>query len=419
MSDLQHSPEVEAVIGRPAPWAARRGMLLLSLIVAVLLVASALYRYPTTLVGQLVLTTVDPPRRLPAPRDMTLDRVLVANRDSVLAGQTLLLAANARARLEHVLALEDQLLSVRGASPTGLLDLSISARLLLGPLRDAVNAFEQRQMGYRSLVDRRLDGYTSAELVDMIGATERQVRQLRRGQATLEDEVARARIEVDREQTLQNEGLRNADRLAAARAALVDAEEALQERLGALRSASLSIELMRNQIEASRSGRQGSSRQAAAALSDAFEQLQAAIAGWKREFTVVSPVTGIVLLQPEVKTGTYVREQQLLATVLPSDAGTTLGRVLLPVAGSSSLQEGQEVIVAFDRWPVLEYGSVRGRIASIGLVPVDDQVSLEVVFPHGLATSTGGRIEGSPLMQGTATVIVDRRRLLSRLLDRD
>ena len=419
MSDLRHSPEVEAVIGRPAPWVARRGMLVLSVIIGLLLVAGALYRYPTTLAGELVLTTVDPPRRLAAPRDMTLDRVLVANRDTVLAGQTLLLATDGRARFEHVLALEDQLLLYRGASPTGLLDLTIATKLLLGPLQDAVNDFQQRQEVYRNLADRRLDGYTSAELADMIGAKEREVRQLRRSQATLEDEAARARTEVDREETLQREGLRNADRLAAAHAALAEAEEALQERLGLLRSASLSIELMRSQIEAYRSGRQGSSWRAAAELSEAFEQLQAAVAGWKREFTVVSPVTGTVLLQPEVKNGTYVRQEQQLATVLPSNAGTTVGRVLLPVVGSGRLQEGQEVIVAFDRWPALKYGSVRGRVASIGLVPVDGNVSLEVAFPNGLATSTGGHIEGSPLMQGTATVIVDRRRLLSRLLDRN
>ena len=419
MSELRHSPEVEAVIGRPAPWVARRGMLLLGVVVGVLLVAGAFYRYPTTLSGELVLTTVDPPRQLAAPRDMTLGRVLVADRDTVRAGQMLLLASESRARFEHVLALEDQLLLFRGANPVGLLDLAVSNRLLLGPLQDAVNVFQQRQEIYRSLADRRLDGYTSAELTNMIASSERELRQLRQGQAALEDRAARARAEVDREETLAREGLRNAERLAAARATLTAAEEALQERFGTLRSVSLSIELMRNQIEAYRSGQQGSSRQAAGDLSEAFEQLQAAVANWKREFTVVSPVTGVVLLQPEVKDGTYVRQEQLLATVLPSDAGTTVGRVLLPVAGSGRVQEGQEVVVAFDRWPVLEYGSVRGRVTSVGPVPVAGQLSLEVAFPNGLLTSTGGRIEGSPLMQGSAAVIVDRRRLLNRLLSYD
>ncbi len=418
MTDLRHSPEVEAVLGRPAPWVARRGMLVLGLLIVALLLLSGLYRYPATLRGDLVLTTVDPPRRLQSPRDMTLERVLITNRDTVQAGQTLLLATDARARFEHVLALEDRLLEFRGSSPARLLQLTVSPKLLLGPLQDAVNVFRQRQEVYRNLADRRLDGYTSAELADMIGATEREVRQLRSGQTALEDAAARAQTELQREQTLQNEGLRNTDRLAWAQEQSVQAEEALQERVSALRAASLSVELMRNQIEAYRSGQQGSSRLAADELSGAFGQLQAAVASWKREFTVVSPVTGTAILQPEIKDGTYVREDQLLATVLPSDAGTTVGRVTVPVAGSGRLAVGQDVVVAFDRWPTLEYGSVHGQVASIGLVPVEGQITLEVAFPDGLVTSTGGRIEGSPLMQGQATIVVDRRRLLSRLLDR-
>ena len=414
--DVRHSPEVEQLLGRPAPWIARRGMLLLGVLVGTLLLLSTQYYYPSTLAGDLVLTTVDPPRRLLAQRDMTVERVLVAERDSVLAGQTLLIAADARARFEHVLSLEDRLLEYRGASPSRLLDFVISNKLLLGPIQDAVNDFQQRQEVFRNLADRRLDGYTSAELADRIGATEREVRQLRASQGPLEDAVASARDDLRREKTLREEGLRNTDRLATAETALRQAEERQQERAGDLRAASLSIELMRNQIEAYRSGQQGSSRQAGVELGEAFDRLQAAVASWKWEFTVVSPVTGTAILQTDVRAGSYVREDELLATVLPTAAGHTIGRIMLPVAGSGRLAVGQDVVVAFDRWPALEYGSVTGRVSSVGLVPIRGTINVEVTFPNGLMTSNGGQLAGSPLMEGQASIIVDRRSLLSRLI---
>ncbi|CAH1000370.1 hypothetical protein LEM8419_01523 [Neolewinella maritima] len=391
-------------------------MLLLTVLCGGLLLLSGLFYYPSTLHGTLTLTTVDPPRQLPARRDFTIEQVLVQDQEMVQAGQTILVATDARARFEHVLALEDRLLEYRGATPAKLVTLTLSPRLLLGPIQEAVNTFQQQQEIYQNVADRRLEGLTSAELANKIGASEREVRQLRMERSALEDRLAEARMEVEREETLQGEGLRNEARLAAARESVTEAEEQLQEQSAALRSASLSIELMTNQIDAYRSGRQGSSRQAALALSQAFEELQVAVASWKREFTVVSPVTGTVVLQPEIRPKTYLREGQLVATILPADAGQTIGRLTLPVRGSGRLSVGQPVIVAFDRWPALEYGSVMGEVKAIGAVPVDGSINLEVRFPNGLTTTTGGQLEGSPLMQGRASVIVDRRRVIQRLL---
>ena len=419
MDVMEHTSEVREIVGRPAPWLARNGYYVLIAIVTGLLLLAASYRYPSTLQGELVLSTVDPPRPLTAQTDMTVDRLLVSQRDTVAAGQTLVVAAGARARFEHVLALEDQLLEYRAAGAEQLLDLELSPALLLGPIQEAVGTFEQTQEVYRNVINRRLEGYTTQELTAMISQAENRLRELRNRRSQLDARLDRAIASVAREEELQREGLRNEDRLKDSREAELTARQAIQQLLGTVRQQSLSIELMRNQIAAYRDGRQGSSQQAATELTEAFDALQASVIAWKQEFTVVSPVNGTVVLQGDVREGGYLRRDQLVATVLPADAGGTVGRLRLPVAGSGRLAEGQEVIVRFDRWPVLEYGTVTGRVAGIGIVPVDEHIDVEVRFPQGLQTSFGSRLEGSPLMHGTADIVVDRRRLLQRLLGTD
>ncbi len=417
MDKRQHANETQEFIGKPAAWLVRHGTLLLGATCVGLLALASFYTYPTTLRGTLVLTTVDPPRQLEARQEMVVQEVLVPDRSVVQAGQTLVLAANSRARLENVMYLDDQLIEHRGEDADDLLKLQLSPTLILGPLEESAYAFKEQQERYRNLTARRLDGYTSAELRRMIAETEREVRQLRGQEAALEDRLVATRLGVDRERQLAREGLQDNDQLDQARERVERAEEGVQANAAALRAASFSIELMRNQIESYRSGRQGSSNQAAAGLKQAYDELQRAVANWKRDFTIVSPINGRVVFQPDVRADNLLSRGRLVATVLPLDAGNTVGRMQLNVTGSGKVAAGQEVVVHFLRWPYLEYGSVRGEIAGVGLVPVEHQLMVDVIFPQGMRTNREFTLEITPYMEGEATIIVERQRLLTRLLE--
>ncbi|MBB4077882.1 biotin carboxyl carrier protein [Lewinella aquimaris] len=413
----ERSPEVREVIGTPAGWVARNGTLLLVVIVLALGTFAALYTYPTTLVGEMVLTTVDPPRRLLARQDMEIQRVLVADRDTVSVGQTLIVASNGSARFEHVLYLEDQLIEHRGDDAPGLLDLNIPPTLVLGPIQESVYNFQDMQEVYRNLSIRRLDAFTSRELQTMIANAEREVVQLRNLQRALEQQLIQTRTALEAEVQLQQEGLGSADELAQAKQRLDRAEENLQRNTGNLRSVSFSIELMRNQIESYRSGRQGSTTQTASELKEAYQALQRTVATWKRDFTVVSPVSGTVVLQPDVREDNFLLKETMVATVLPLNAGNTIGVMKLHIRGSGKVSVGQRVVVQFPSWPSLEYGSVAGTVASVGVIPDGEYLTVEVTFPNGLLSSTGYRIESTPFMQGEATIIVERKSLIARLLN--
>ncbi|MCP9235138.1 hypothetical protein [Lewinella sp. JB7] len=413
----ERSPEVREVIGTPAGWVARNGTLLLTLVVLGLAVFASFYTYPTTLAGELVLTTVDPPRRLLARQDMEIQRVLVADRDTVTAGQTLIVASNGSARFEHVLYLEDQLIEHRGDDAVNLLDVKIPPTLVLGPIQESVYHFQDKQQLYRTLSVRRLDAFTSRELQSMIENAEGEIRQLRDLQIALEQQLIETRAALEREEQLRQEGLGDGDQLTRLRQRVDRAEENLQRNVGDLRSASFSIELMRNQIESFRSGRQGSTSQTGTELKEAYESLQRSVADWKRDYTVVSPVSGTVVLQPDVQEDNFLLKETMVATVLPRNAGNTIGIMKLHIRGSGKVAVGQRVVVRFPSWPSLEYGSVTGSVASVGVIPDGEFLTVEVTFPDGLTSSTGYRIESTPFMQGEASIIVERKSLIARLLN--
>lgn len=420
MMEIQHSErgqDVQEIIGTPANWLARYGTALLLLLVVSLVTVASFYTYPTVVEGDLTLTTIDPPRPLRARQDFPVQDILVENRDTVDAGQAIVIAANGRARFEHVLALEDLLISTRGKDDAGLIELEIPATLILGQLQDAVYEFQDKQEVYRNLALSRLDGYTTRELEAQIRDRERYIRRQRSLQADLEDKLIGLRARLSREEQLANDGIDNRDQLGAARRMVQSKEEDLQRSMSNLRSASFEIEIRRNQIESYRSGRSGSAGQAAVAMREAFEDLQSAVANWKRDFTLVSPVTGTVVFAPSLREAAYIFEQSLIATVIPLNTGGIIGQVTLPVRGSVKVDIGQRVLVRFPKYPYLEYGSVEGRIVDKGIIPIEEKITVEVEFPDGLVTTTGFPIEPEPFMQGEASIITEQKRLMARFLD--
>ena len=412
----QRSPEIEEIIGSPARWMTVHGPWMLALLIAALTVLAALYQYPTTVEGELLLTTVDPPRQLKAHQGMEIQRLLVSDGQEVEAGQTLMVAKRGGAKWEHVQYLDDQLISIDSANIKQLSALQIPPTLTLGELRRSVFEFQDRQELYRSLSAQRLEKYTTPELRNLISRNELTVRDLQAEERLLQSAYDLAREQLEQETQLASNGVQYTERINTARRRVDRAEEALQNNYSALRSARFEIEMMRNQIDAYRSGRRGSIEQAALQLTRAYDDLLQAVAKWSRDYTTVSPVTGQVVLSPAVNEDSYVPEGGLLATVFPLDAGSTVGRLEVDVRGSGRIARGQRVIIDFPKWPALEYGSVTGAVTEIGLVPVDGKLPVVVAFPEGLITNKGFTIGAEPYLQGNATIVIDKRPLIRRLL---
>ena len=413
---VQRSQEIEEVIGRPAGWVTRNGTWVLSVVIASLLVLTAFYSYPTTVSGSLVLTTVDPPRRLTATRNTQIQRLLVADGEEVDAGQTLLVAEEDNAKWEHVLYLDDNLMSVDSGTLDQIVALKLPNTLTVGDMQEAVYTFQDRQELYRTLAAQRLERFTGPELQNMIVRSEAELRELERQTEGLAKRLNEAMAILDQETAMADNGVAYTERLATARRRVERAEETLQAHNGRIRSTRFEIEMMRSQLDAYRSGRQSSTEQAALQLRLAYDNLVDAITQWNRNYTTVSPVRGKVVLAPGLAEDSYVPEGQPLATVFPLRAGSTIGRIELDVRGSGRVERGQRVVVEFTRWPALEYGTVEGEITEVGLVAVEGKIPVLIAFPEGLVTNIGFRITAEPFLQGEATIVIDKQPLIRRLL---
>ncbi|MBC6995372.1 HlyD family efflux transporter periplasmic adaptor subunit [Neolewinella lacunae] len=413
----QRSQDMEEILGTPPTWIARWGTVVLMVIMVLLILLASVYTYPDVVTGRLTLTTIDPPRPLRARQDFMIDRIEAKNGDSVAASQVIVVART-QADFFDVSTLDNRLFLPGDESDQGLAEFSIPDSWNLGEIKEAVYEFQEKQEIYKNLKERRLDGLTTRELQQKIVAQELTVRQERQRQGALEDELERTRERLSREEQLAADGLDNREQLNLARRNVEIAEDRLQASRTLVRTASFDIELMRNQIESYRDGVPSTLLQAASDLRNSYDALRAAVSGWMQNYTVMSPVRGMLLLNRDIRPGAFILRGDDIATIIPANPGDMIGRIRLPVRGSGSVANGQKVMVRFDSYPFLEYGSVEGRVVQKNDLQQDGFISVEVSFPKELLTTTGNRLVASPLMEGEASIITDEKPLLRRFFDR-
>lgn len=412
------SQDMEEIMNQPPSWLTLYGTLFLVAIVLGLVVMSYFYEYPDTVTGNLTLTTVDPPRPLRVPQDFPVDQLLVKNQDSVMANQVLMVSKSL-ATFNDVFELSERMRAQPDLSNDGLAAFYIPPDWNLGEIQEAAYELQEKQEIYKNIKDRKLDGLTTRELETRIRRQERVIREQRGRQSRIEDELTRYRRVLERETQLREDGLDNREALNRARLRVEQTEDALNASRSEVRTASFDIELMRNQIASYRGGLSSTLNQAAEDLRAAYDGLKAAVTAWENNYTIVSPVKGLLLLERDVRQASNLLRGDQIGLVLPANPGGIIGRIDLPNKGSGDVREGQRVLVRFDSYPYLEYGSVEGRVTAVGQLISGGRKTVEVAFPQQLVTTTGRVLEAGPLMEGEASIVTDARSLLQRFFRRN
>ncbi|MEI6274784.1 MAG: hypothetical protein WCP08_02290 [Prolixibacteraceae bacterium] len=106
----------------------------------------------------------------------------------------------------------------------------------------------------------------------------------------------------------------------------------------------------------------------------------------------------------------------VVATVDSGKETSLTGYVQLQRSSAREIKIGQQVNLKFANYPYLEYGSVRGFITKISAVPTGDSYTAEVKLPDQMISTFGKNLVFQSELKGTAEIITEDQRLLSRIL---
>jgi multidrug resistance efflux pump len=151
-------------------------------------------------------------------------------------------------------------------------------------------------------------------------------------------------------------------------------------------------------------------------LSQARQQLAAQIEQWSYQYMITSPVAGKITYTNYWSTNQTIRSGERLATVIPAESMQVIGRLTVPTANFGKVALGQTVNIKLSGYPYMEYGLLKGSIASISEVPEAGGYIAEVTLPDSLKTTYGKPLALIRQMDGTGEIITVDQRLIQRFL---
>ncbi|PHI18904.1 hypothetical protein CEQ90_15355 [Lewinellaceae bacterium SD302] len=413
------SDAISEILGTTPSYLVRFGNILVLVALVVTMWVAYIYRYPDVVSSRLTLTSVEPARRLTAPRNLTVDRILVEREDSVVAGATLMVFKSP-ARFKHVQFLENTLLQ-NGVAPTDsmLAEMDIVNSLILGEVQEDLYQFVEAREKYLVARDRRLSGLSDREINRRIRQQETAMKSEKAVRDQLMKEVVMTARNLLRQQNLLDNGIIEQSEFDEVAETDLRTRRLLAASEGRIRDLTVNIELLDGQKEQFRSGEQTELEVASRNLRERYNLLLQAVESWKQTHLLVAPKDGIVLVNIDVREQQRFSADDELATLLPVNPQGVLGRIDLPLQGSGKVAVGDRVIIKFLNYPSEEFGSVAGVVESKSPIPSGDVIPILVGLPNGMVTNTGNRLEPVPFMRADAEIVVGEKRLLAWLFDRE
>lgn len=396
----------------------RWGTAIVTIVIILLLVLSWIIKYPYLVRADAVITTERPPEYIKARVSGNIEHLFVSNGESITSG-SILGVMETTASYESIQWLSSLIDTVKSQDmpPTYVKAIrELPSNPVLGEIQDQYSAFRKSYYDYINHIEIDYYGKKIEAVNEEIRSIEDYIRQLKS-----KESLTISNLEVEKNKYLRD-SLLNEQNI------VPDAELENSKQ----KFYSLKIELVQVVLEASSKRIDlASKKQELQDLTAAREEerqkyisnadnelikLKARLDWWIQNYLLVSNIDGNVTFTSYWSENQSVREGETVMTIVPLGENEIFARIMIPMAGSGKVEEGQNVNIQLEGYPYLEYGMVHGIIESRSLVPHENLYVLDVYLPDGLSTFYGKELNFSQNMSGRAEIITEDMRLIERLI---
>lgn len=93
------------------------------------------------------------------------------------------------------------------------------------------------------------------------------------------------------------------------------------------------------------------------------------------------------------------------------------GFIILTSANIGKIRPGQRVLIRFETFPSQQYDFIEGRVESVSYIPESNGCYRALItLPQGLVSNNGTALPFIKLLRGTASVILQERSLLQKII---
>lgn len=413
------SEEFQEVLGYVPPWILRWGVTVLAVVVVILLIGSAVIKYPDIIPARVVLTGSTPPATVATHYSGKIKELFVADNQEVKAGEYLAVIDNP-ANTEDILELKKYINSfailIQKNDTAGYMP---DKNLQVGGLQSLYTSFYAALFDYSEF--RRLQYYPQKIEItkERITQYEKQYQNLLTQHKIFNEQSGLVKKQYQRDSILYMNKLISDEDIEKSRIQYLENRLTNENMLSSLRNMQIQISQLKESLLDTEVQNTEKLNALISQLRSYTSQLKAEIQAWELNYALISPVKGIITFTNYWTINQNVNVGDEVFTIIPTHY-EVIGKASLPVARSGKVKSGQKVNIRLENFPDNEYGILRAKVENISLVPsVTNQAlnyTVGISLPDGLRTTYKKELPFQPNMQGQAEIITEDISLLERFI---
>ena len=405
---------IQEILEAVPNWMIRFGNTLILGLIVMLLFISWFVKYPDLIITEAQITTKIPPLKKYAQTTGKLDSIFIQDNQSLKESQIITVLEN-NANFKHIQLLKSIIDTIKPNNKNFNFPLDELPILFLGDVDSEYALFENSYIQYQ--LNRELqpfsneqnsNRYTKSQLYSRLNTLEAQ-KQLNQSELEFQQR------ELERHQQLFNKGV-------IAKQTIESKEIAYLQAKRNFANIDASISQIREAISnASTNSISTKIKQTKEEISllknvlQAFSQLKRALINWEMHNAIIADIAGKIAFSKLWSKNQTVKQGELLFTIIPEENSAYIARLRTPAQNFGKIKTGQTVNIKLENYPDSEFGTLKGHIESIALLPDEDGFYLvTVILPSTLITSYKKEITFRHEMRGSAEIITEDLRLMER-----
>ena len=415
------SEDVNDILSRPPGWILRWGSAVIFIIVALLLVGSAIFKYPDRLVAPVLVTSENLPAQLVAKTAGRLQNIFKKEGELVSKSELIATIENPTS-YENYLELKSITTQFSDSlgSDGNITGCSFPANLQLGGLQNVYTQFLKSfkedknfiEINYHrkkiAILKRQIEAQKSLQLL-----SEKQL-SLSKEQMDISDNIYKRDLSLYDQKVISQFDL---EKSKSTQLSTRQQYETAQSDLNNMKINILQAEQSVFDLELNREEQLNLLERS---LMGNYDDLRAEVKQWEQNYLLISPVDGKVSFTKFWQENQNVSVGDIVFTIVPMRDAKITGKIYLPLAGAGKVKVGQKVNIKLDNYPYMEFGMVQVKVGSISMIPTvinENKVYIiGVEFPNRLKTNYGIDLMFTEEMQGVAEIITKDLSLLQRIL---
>lgn len=412
------SEDFNEVLGEIPSWILHWGLTIIACIVIILLIGSAIFKYPDNISSTISLTGTTPVSGIVAKTSGKLQELYVKNNQKVKMGEFLAVIENS-AKTDDIIKLKKIIQKIGGNLDT--IALIPSQQLQLGSLQSLYSSFYMAISEYRQFKELAYQSKKIGLVKERISKNEVYYKNMLRQKDLSNIQVKISHQQYARDSLLGAKGLISKETTEESYSQYLQSFLSSENMDRSLENLQLQLGQMHESLYDTEYQYIDKKNTLETQLRSLINQLKTEIDAWEMNYALITPIDGEITFTQYWTKNQNITTGNIVFNIIPNNQGEIIGKAQLPIERSGKVKVGQKVNVRFTNYPDSEYGIVRGFVKNISLIPVTNgdkakTYTVDIQLPNGLKTTYNKKLPFLPEMEGQADIITEDISLLERFL---